>query len=462
MCSDNKNKGQLISIIQQFIKKEQLLQHDKRQIVAVSGGADSVALLLILKKLGYQLDAAHCNFHLRGEESDHDETFVVELCRQNDIPLHRIHFDTHTYASLHHVSIEMAARELRYRYFEQLRKDIGAAAICVAHHRDDSVETVLINLVRGTGIHGLTGIQPRQGNIVRPLLAVGRHDIEAYLKHIGQPYVTDSTNLKDDVVRNKIRLRILPLLRELNPSVTESIMATARHLAEVERVYNDSVTRSLSEIATGKTLSIAKLLNCPSPESVLFEYLRSYGFTPATIQQIFSNLQSPTGRLWSSSSHELIINRGLLIIEPVAAAFKPLRIPETGVYRLEWKERDEEGITEGKEHEEGHLAKLRIALGTDLRIDKNRYTATLDASKVTFPLTLRTVQQSDRFIPFGMTGSKLVSDYLTDLKQTLFERRRQLVLTEASGNIIWLVGHRPDARYCITPSTNQTLVISLL
>lgn len=193
-----------------YIQKEGLLSRDGLHIVALSGGADSVALLLILHRLGYRIEAAHCNFHLRGEESNRDEAFVKSLCHEYRIPLHLIHFDTDIYASLHQVSIEMAARELRYRYFEQLCQDIGAETVCVAHHRDDAVETLLMNLLRGSGIHGLTGIRPKNGHIVRPLLCLSRHEVETFLQKTGQQYVNDSTNFVDDVVRNKVRLNVLP------------------------------------------------------------------------------------------------------------------------------------------------------------------------------------------------------------------------------------------------------------
>lgn len=203
-----------IQKVREYIQDQHLLTSTKElYLVALSGGADSVALLLSLRALGYQVEACHCNFHLRGEESNRDEQFCVKLCERLAIPLHRIHFDTRSYATLHKESIELAARNLRYRYFEQLRQDMNAEGICVAHHRDDSVETVLINLVRGTGINGLTGISSRNGNILRPLLCVNKEEILAYLEEKNESYITDSSNLVDDVVRNKIRLRILPLLK---------------------------------------------------------------------------------------------------------------------------------------------------------------------------------------------------------------------------------------------------------
>lgn len=227
--------------IDKYIEEKQLFTLRDRVLVALSGGADSVALLRVLLALGYRCEAAHCNFHLRGEESNRDEQFVRELCRGLGVALHVTHFDTTAYAARHHVSIEMAAREMRYRWFEQLRQEREMSVIAVAHHRDDSVETFLLNLVRGAGINGLKGISPKNGAIVRPLLEVNRQDILDYLQHLQQPYVTDSTNLQDEYMRNKIRLNILPMLRELNPSVSESIAETAARLGDVSLLYNKEI-----------------------------------------------------------------------------------------------------------------------------------------------------------------------------------------------------------------------------
>ena len=227
--------------IDKYIHRNNLLHPEDLYIVALSGGADSVALLLVLKQLGYKVEAAHCNFNLRGEESIRDEQFCVSLCEKQNVPLHRIHFDTKAYAALHKVSIEMAARELRYQYFENLRKDICAKGICVAHHEDDNVETILLHIIRGTGLKGLTGIAPKNGNIIRPLLCITRSDIIAYLESVQQNYVVDSTNLVDDVKRNKIRLNLLPMLEEMNPSVKSNIASMARYLAEAEKITNMSM-----------------------------------------------------------------------------------------------------------------------------------------------------------------------------------------------------------------------------
>ena len=232
----------------QYINEKHLFHRSDKILVALSGGADSVALLRVLLLEGYKCVAAHCNFHLRDEESDRDEEFVQNLCRGLDVPLQVIHSDTNGYASRKRISIEMAARELRYEWFEQVRLQIGASVIAVAHHRDDSVETFLLNLVRGTGINGLKGIAAVNGKVVRPLLDVSRDDILAFLADLKQDYVTDSTNLEDEYLRNKLRLNVIPLLKEINPSVCESITETARRLSDVEAVYRRSIQTVCTEV----------------------------------------------------------------------------------------------------------------------------------------------------------------------------------------------------------------------
>ena len=227
--------------IEQYIDQEKLFTREDKILVTLSGGADSVALLRLLLDMGYTCEAAHCTFHLRGDESVRDEMFVRELCLQLEVPLHVQHFQTTEEAEKRHISIEMVARELRYAWFEQLRLQQGANVIAVAHHKDDSVETLLLNLIRGTGINGLLGIRPKNGNIVRPLLCLDRKEITEYLQEIGQYYVTDSTNLQDEYTRNKIRLNLLPLMQEINPSVKESLLRTSEHLNDAALLYKKGI-----------------------------------------------------------------------------------------------------------------------------------------------------------------------------------------------------------------------------
>ena len=428
---------------------------DGLYLVAVSGGADSVCLLLMLQQLDYHIEAVHCNFHLRGAESDRDEQFVKDLCHRHNIPLHLTHFDTTVYTELHQVSIEMAARQLRYHYFEQLRHDLGADGICVAHHRDDSVETILLNLMRGTGIHGLCGIRPRRDHILRPLLCLSRTDIEQWLDEQQQTYVTDSTNRQDDVQRNFLRLDVIPRLRERWPSMADSITSTARRLTEAVKVYEAAMQHTLQRLVAENRLPIEALLQEPSPESVLYEWLSPLGFTPAVIEQVARRLadahegstwQSATleGRTWQSANHELAVHQGHLLVQPLSAANRPtLRVPETGTYVYDTDERFRVSISDG------HV------------IDRRPNVCCLDADTVAFPLIIRPTRPGDRFQPLGMKGTRLVSDYLCDRKLSVFDRRRQLVVTAADGHILWLVGHRPAHPYRVTELTKRTLNIEL-
>ena len=425
-----------------FIAKHQLLSHDGLHVVALSGGADSVALLRILCDLGYRVEAAHCNFRLRGEESDRDEQFVKNLCKNLGVSLHLIHFETVEYATLHQVSIEMAARELRYRYFGQLLQDVGAETVCVAHHRDDAVETFLMNLLRGAGIHGLTGIRPHNEHIVRPLLCVSRHDILQYLDSIGQDYVTDSTNLQPDVLRNKIRLQLIPLLEQLSPGASDNIARSATYLSEAEKLYNASVKTHNGDCPFCE-MSISSLRDFPSPLCLLHEWLSPLGFNRSQIDQLLDSLDGGSGREFISPSHTLIIDRDRIVVEPISAPMRPVLIPEPGNYRVDGQ----------------HL--LKVESSSDIIVSKTNDCATLDAENIQFPLTLRPVREGDAFCPFGMSGHRLVSDFLTDLKCSVHEKRRQLVVTDATGTILWLVGLRTDNRFRVSDCTTSILSLTL-
>lgn len=447
-------KDKILQQVAGFIARNQLLAADNKYIVALSGGADSVALLLIMKALGYDVEAAHCNFHLRGKESERDENFCVSLCESLGIILHRIHFDTLTYAQLHKVSIEMAARDLRYSYFEQLRRDINADAICVAHHKDDNVETILLNLVRGTGMNGLTGISPRNGFILRPLLCIGREDILEYLEAENQNYVTDSSNLVDDVQRNKIRLNVLPLLENVNPAVKDNVLTMARWIAEASTIVEASLSEAKAKAVSSATLNdslfvdISKVEEYPSAEYLLWNILRDYGFNSSQVAFVAENLHATTGTSWLSSSHELTLDRGRLILTPLdKEEGRQMRIPEAGTYVY----------TE--------LCKLKIEqkeINENYTISRSSDKVCLDAQKVKFPLMIRRVARGDRFVPFGMKGSKLVSDFLTDQKVALPLKRRQLVVADADGNILWVVGKRLDGRFAVSPCSKSVVEISLL
>ena len=427
-----------------------ILSKQGRYLVALSGGADSVALLLLMLDGGYRVEAVHCNFHLRGSESDRDEQFVVKLCERLGVELHRVHFDTRTYAALHRQSIETAARNLRYAYFERLRHDIGADAIVVAHHRDDNAETVMMNLVRGTGINGMCGIRPVNGRILRPLLGVSRRDIEAFLSRRGQDYVTDSTNLEHDATRNKFRLEVIPLLSTINPSVVKAIDTTSRHLREAAKMVSWAVEKMIGEVVTHEednidAVNVERLLSTPAPEYLLNEICSRYGFTPQQTEVVFRMMKGGTkGRTISSATHEIAAEPSRLLIGRANDRPKPLSVPMEGLYAY------------GDRHLRVSLS--RFSPSADA-VSKSPSVATLDASAVTFPLLLRPWREGDRFHPFGMKGTKLVSDYLTDRKKNYFQRRDQLVVEDASGEIVWLVGERISEKCRVGERTEMVVVI---
>lgn len=432
--------------IEDFISRNHLLEKDGKYLVALSGGADSVTLLWVLHELGYQIEACHCNFQLRGAESDRDEQFCVQLCEQLGIPLHRIHFDTRLYAEVHKESIELAARNLRYRYFAQLKEDVEADGICVAHHQDDTVETMLINLIRGAGIQGLTGISAKNGDILRPLLCVDRKEILAYLEEKGQDYVTDSTNLVDDVVRNKIRLNIIPMLKEINPAASKNIAQATHHLEEANKMLSSiAICGEKSEDGTIR-VAVQEIESAASAEYALYSSLSPYGFRGKAITEILASLHS-TGKTWTSETHQLVIDRDCILIrEKQTEVFQGMKIPETGCYVLPRGEKIKLSIRERE---------------IDFSPSKEKFLITLDADAVTFPLHLRLAQNGDTFHPFGMKGKKLVSDYLTDRKKNLFEKQSQLVLEDAKGQIIWVVGERTSELCKIKEDTKKILYIQV-
>ena len=428
------------SKVDAYIKRYKLLEPSKLYIVALSGGADSVSLLLLLKNAGFNVHAAHCNFRLRGAESDRDEVFCEQLCADKNIPFHRAHFDTREYAELHKVSIEMAARELRYRWFEQLREDIGAAGICVAHHRDDSVETVILNMVRGTGVHGLAGIRPQNGYILRPLLCVSRAEIEGFLAEKGQKYVTDGTNMEDEATRNKVRHHIIPKLQQLNGKALENIQRMAERMVAVEGLLDDYKVKTV-RVEAGRTV----IWKCDVLNDYLhYELLADYGFNSSQATQIYASMgANSVGSVFSSADYDLLVDRECLLIESHREPMKPLVIPETGTYILD------------EEH------KIRVEIG-DFSVSKDSYVATLDASKVSFPLMVRRVEEGDWMVPFGMKGRKHLSDLMTDLKMSIFDKRKQLVVADSKGVIVWAVGIRvsQNVAICATDSVSPTLRIS--
>lgn len=435
----------MLQKVKKYISDNRLLKDDATLVVGLSGGADSMALLDVLTLLGYRCVAAHCNFHLRGEESDGDARFVRKWCKENDIEFTSIDFDTHQYAADKKISIEMAARELRYSWFEVVRKQFLADAIAVAHHKDDSVETVLLNLIRGTGISGLCGISPKNGKVVRPLLCVSRNEIESYLQEREIPFRTDSTNHEDVYTRNYIRLNILPLMQKLNPSVSESIFRTSENVAESQKLYKKAVNSDIKSVLHNDKIDIEKLRQTVSPSSVLFEILSPLGFHPSVIGDVNNSFDAISGKQFFSPTHRLIKDRDYFLID------KSDKIPpENSVFHIDGAEREIVNPV--------HLDIKFVQPPKTIEKDKNILYA--DADKLSFPLTLRKWQTGDWFIPFGMKGRKKLSDFFSDQKFNLKEKEETWILLSGE-NVVWIVGQRADNRYKIDKNTRQVLQIEL-
>ena len=310
------------------------------------------------------------------------------------------------------------------------------------------METILLNIIRGTGLNGLTGISPRNGYILRPMLNVTRKEIELYLDACGEEYVTDSTNLEAVALRNKIRLEVMPLLKIINPSVCEDIAKMSVRLTEASKVMDAAMQDSAKRVCNDNIIDTEKLLTEVSPEMVLFHILSPYGFQPAQIENISSSLTClKTGSTWKSDSHELLFNRGSIIIEKINnPETREYKIPETGTYNLG------DGL---------RISVKMVDIDDGFVIPKTSDTVAVDAEKVRFPLTIRHAANGDRFIPFGMKGSKLISDYLTDKKKTLFEKRQQRLITDAEGRVVWLIGERTDNRFRITGQSKKAVILSV-
>lgn len=429
-------------------------------LIALSGGADSVALLLMMQERGKAEACAHCNFHLRGNESDRDEEFVRRLCEERGIRLFVKHFDTQTEAARTGESIEMAARRLRYDWFAELCLEHGFKEVAVAHHLNDNAETVLLNLVRGTGLNGLTGMAEERPGVVRPLLSLSRHEILDYLRQKGQTYVTDSTNTDTHYRRNKLRHEVLPLLREMNPQIDRTLHETALRLQGVERIYRYGIAQLKKEVCRtisshdglqddlqahshdGLRINVRKLSTSPAPETLLYELLAPYGLSAeqsvqALQMRVGAVMESPVGYLLTRTTQEIAV-------EPLPRPFSPIKIPDSdGIFFRAY------GL---------QIGVRRMQRGELTDIPRDKCSAALDADCIKGELILRPIARGDRFVPFGMRGSKLVSDYLTDRHYSRIDKLRAMTVADEHG-IVWLVNERPAGHCAVTPATQRIILL---
>jgi tRNA(Ile)-lysidine synthase len=429
-----------------YIRQNTLFEQQHRILLTVSGGKDSVLMVQLFKKAGFNFGIAHCNFGLRGGESQRDEHFVRTLAAVMDVPLHITHFETKSYAAAHKVSTQMAARDLRYAWFAELCIAHQYDRIAVAHHQDDAIETVLLNLVRGTGIAGMHGILPKRGNIVRPLLFLSRKAIDQLVDENEIGFVEDSSNLSSTYARNKLRLEIIPALKEVNPNLEQTFEHNIRRFAETEIVLQQAVLKAKQEICSGSAdelyLSIEGISMLHPQQLLLFEILKEYHFTEAVVGEVLAASGKQSGTSFYSVSHRLTIDRDALIVTPFVsgsgAANHMVHPADTQI------ELADQVIT--------------LHFSDSVGFENDPQKAYIDADQLSFPLVVRPWQDGDRFKPLGMSNYKNLSDFFIDQKIPVPQKSRIPLLVNGNGDIVWVAGLRQDNRYKVTARTKKVAI----
>lgn len=432
----------------EFINERQLLSPAGKIILAVSGGIDSVVMAHLFFKSNLQFAIAHCNFKLRGEESEQDELFVKNLAQQFNVTFFSTSFETRNYSAKKGISIQMSGRELRYEWLEKVRQENGYDKIAVAHHRNDAIETLLLNLVRGTGISGLHGIKVLSGNIIRPLLFLYKSEIEGYAMKNNISYRTDSSNIENDYYRNKIRNQVIPLLKEINPAVEETLYENIRRFSEAEKIYLYSMEEKKRQLikesnSKGAQIEIAELKKLEPLRLYLYELLKGYNFNPEVCKDIEEALDGISGKRFYSKTHQLLKDRNTLIIEPFAKAAENEKIK----------------IAKGTEAINYPLPLIfNIIPASEALINKDKNTAFLDADELEWPLVLRKWKEGDSFVPLGMNSKKKLSDFFIDKKLSLHQKEQTWLLF--SGNdIAWVIGLRISDKFKVTSNSGNVLVV---
>ncbi|HRB72766.1 MAG TPA: tRNA lysidine(34) synthetase TilS [Flavobacterium sp.] len=434
----------MLEQLQQHLNKNFAFLEGKQLLLAISGGIDSMVLLELFRNLPYSIAVAHCNFGLRDAESDGDEDFVKQWCAKHNIRFFTTRFATQDYADTKKCSIQLAARELRYNWFSGLLENEGFDYLLTAHHLDDTLETFLINLTRGTGLEGLTGIPAQNGTIIRPLLPFGRDEIEAYATANSIVWREDSSNTSDKYLRNRIRHQIVPILKELNPNFLNGFQNTLGHLQQTETLVQDAVTELYSKIVTKKEeqlhIAIEKLKLIPNYKAYLYQWLKPYGFT--AWDDIYNLINAQSGKQLFSENYRLLKDRDYLLLE-----------------KQHTHQTESVQITENQEVtlEQGRLTVYSV---TNVTEDRGGKVIFVDKDKLKLPLILRKWKEGDYFYPSGMTGRKKISKYFKDEKFSLIDKENCWLLCSGD-EIVWIVGKRSDRRFEIEQETNNIIKIEL-
>ena len=428
-----------------YIHEHKLFDTKSKILLAISGGIDSVCLADLLIRSGYNVEFAHCNFKLREEESDQDEIFVSDLANKNKIPFHHISFDTNHYALSNKLSIQMAARELRYEWFEKVRREISADYIAIAHNQNDNIETFFINLINGTGLKGLRAIQNKNNFIVRPLMFASRNQIGEYVKSKSLNFREDSSNKSKKYQRNKVRHDLMPLLKQINPSIENTIADEIEIIKNTYSIFKEQVDRVVKEISCqtddGIKISKNKLIKLEPIDTYLYEILNVFGFTD--LKSIKNSILSNPGKQFFSKSHRLLIDREFVFIEKIEDDFfNDILINESTLIL-------------------NSPINISFKISSNDQMDKIKDTAYFDYEKLFFPLVIRKWKSGDKFIPSGMKGFKKLSDFFIDSKINRLLKEKTLLLC-SNDDIIWVIGHRIDERYKATSKTKKMYIANLL
>lgn len=431
-----------------FIDQHQLFTRQATVLAAVSGGVDSVLMVRMLAAAGYRFALAHCNFQLRGTEADADEQFCRQLADELNVPFHNIRFDTTGYAFAQKISIQMAARELRYAWFETIRSQHSYSTIALAHHQNDTIETILLNLTRGTGIAGLHGILPKNGYLVRPLLFLQREEIEQIISQQNINYREDSSNASTKYARNKIRHEVIPKLKELNPSLEQTFERNLHHFKELEQLLDLELGRQRAHfIYEGNDIHIPlRALRQMQPARLLLSYLlKPFGFNESETDSLLSAMDKHPGRQFISSTHQMVLDREQVIISPLKAdAQRPVSI--------------------GPNQNEVIYGDYRLNIlhdGSPLIIKDNPMATSADAALIVHPLTIRSWQQGDTFFPLGMKGKQKLSDFFIQQKVPVHKKQDIPLIINGNGDIIWVGGYRLNDRYKVSPKTEKVIIFEL-
>ncbi|MDF2437207.1 MAG: hypothetical protein K0Q95_1583 [Bacteroidota bacterium] len=432
----------MLTDLKSFISKEKLFLPQDKILLAVSGGIDSIAMCDIFHRAGINFGIAHCNFKLRTNESDLDESFVEEVAEKYNAPFHSISFSTKTYAKKNKLSIQEAARNIRYEWFEEIRKQNKYAFVATAHHKDDSIETFFINLIRGTGIAGMHGILPKQGNIIRPLMFTDKEAIRKYVKTNKLKFREDTSNASDKYLRNKIRLSIIPSLKKLNPAVESSLYTAIDNIRNAELIYRKEIERTRKSVAQTNgdiiNFSIDKLKQLEPLPSYLHEFLSPYNFNGSTVTRIIDSLDRSSGKIFLSGTHRIVKDRDSLILQPKTKQRQPS-------FTLK---KDQEHISLGDKN----ISIKMLPAGTKFSLSLSA--ASLDFDRLKFPLKIRKWKEGDAFQPLGMSGKKKLSDFFIDKKFSLAEKENTWLMLSGD-QIVWVIGHRIDDRFKVNDKTRR-------